>query len=308
MGSLEHRKDVQRSVALSRLRDAAVKTAGSLALVRPLIQRVGNLWGRSAQFRDLYSKDAPTHATAFEIFQHEWSSAVPGFETGKSKLFEDDRVRWLESQLGSFQGKRVLELGPLEGGHTTMMERGGAEIVSIEANQRGFLKCLVVKNALNLKTEFLYGDFSRYLESAPPRSFDFVLASGVLYHMNEPLKLLHEVARVGDAFGVWTHYYDASILGATPRFDPHPQFHVLDGKTVEVYRQNYLFSVTARGFCGGSAPTSYWLTRDGLLDYVQSLGFEVRVGAEDLRHPGGPCILFFAKRISGERGRWHRSD
>jgi SAM-dependent methyltransferase len=284
------------NTALSRLRGAAVRTAGSLALVRPLIQRVGGLWGQSAQFRDLYSKDAPTPATAFEIFQNEWSSCVPGFEAGKSKLFEDERIRWLELQLGSFQGKRVLELGPLEGGHTTMMERAGAEIVSIEANQRSFLKCLVVKNALHLKTEFLYGDFCRYLAAAPPRSFDFVLASGVLYHMKEPLKLLHEVARVGDALGVWTHYYDASIIGATPRFDPHPQLQVVDGKTVEVYRQNYLFSVAARGFCGGSAPTSYWLTRTGLLDYVRSLGFEVCVGAEDLRHPGGPCILFFAKR------------
>jgi hypothetical protein len=65
---------------------------------------------------------------------------------------------------------------------------------------------------------------------------------------------------------------------------------------VEVYRQNYLFSVTAPGFCGGSAPISYWLTRDGMLDYVQSLGFEVHVGTEDPNHPAGPCILFFAKR------------
>jgi SAM-dependent methyltransferase len=282
----------------TKLRDAMVKTAGSLTLVRPLIQRIGHLWGRSPQFRDLYSRETPTPATAFTIFQNEWSSAVPGFEAGKSTLFEDDRVRWLESQFGSLQGKRVLELGPLEGGHTTMMERAGAEIVSIEANQRSFLKCLVVKNALHLKTEFLYGDFCRYLESAPPRSFDLVLASGVLYHMKEPLKLLHEVARVGNAFGVWTHYYDAAIIGATPRFDPHPQFHMLDGKTVEVYQQNYLFAVTAKGFCGGSAPTSYWLTREGMLDYAKSLGFEVRVGAEDVNHPAGPCILFFAKRKS----------
>lgn len=288
------------SVVRDKLRAAAINIA-RLPLAGPLIQRAGRLWGRSALPRDLYCREAPTTATAFGIFQSEWSSAVPGFETGNAGLFDDSRIHWLESQLGSFQGKRVLELGPMEGGHTAMMERRGADIVSIEANRRGFLKCLVVKNALHLDTEFLYGDFRRYLEAAQPRSFDFVLASGVLYHMSEPLKLLHEVARVGDAFGVWTHYYDATIIGVNPRFDPHPQFQTLDGKTAEVYKQNYLF-ITAKRFCGGSASTSYWLTRDGMLDYVQSLGFEVTVGAEDLKHPQGPSILFFAKRV-GRSGR-----
>ncbi len=284
------------------LRAVTVRTAAATPFARRLIGTAAQLWGRSRGARDLYSEEYPTPATAFQLFSGEWSSAVPGCKTGEAGLFEDARIHWLESQLGSFAGKRVLELGPLEGGHTTMMERAGAEVVSIEANQQGFLKCLVVKNALHLKTEFLYGDFRRYLETAKARSFDFVLASGVLYHMVEPLKLLREVARVADAFGIWTHYYDADIIGPTPRFDSHPQFHTLDGKTVEVYRQRYLFSLAAKGFCGGTAATSYWLTRDGILDYVGSLGFEVRIGAEDLKHPAGPAILFFAKRINDREG------
>jgi SAM-dependent methyltransferase len=280
------------------VRAAILQTAGRVPFVRPALQQVGQWLGQTPRIRDVYSREVPSPATPFTIFKNEWSSAVPGFETGKVGLFDDSRVKWLQAQLGSFEFKRVLELGPLEGGHTNMLERAGADVIAIEANQRAFLKCLVVKNALHLKSEFLYGDFRPYLEQTQPGAFDFVLAVGVLYHMLEPAKLLHDIARVTDSFGIWTHYYDAKIIGATPRFDPKPSAQIVEGKSVEVYKQNYLFTVKAPGFCGGSAPTSYWLTRNGLLDYVNALGFDVQVGEENLEHPAGPCILFFAKRRS----------
>ena len=45
---------------------------------------------------------------------------------------------WALSLLGSIEGQSVLELGPLEGGHTYMLHKAGANITSIEANKRGF--------------------------------------------------------------------------------------------------------------------------------------------------------------------------
>jgi hypothetical protein len=256
------------------------------------------LWGRSPQFHDTYSRDAPSPATPFNIFKNSWSSAVPGFETGSSSLFDDIRIKWLEAQLGSFSGQRVLELGPLEGGHTCMMERAGASVVAIEGNQRAFLKCLIVKDAFHLKSEFLYGDFRPYIETTKSGSFDFILAMGVLYHMLEPLKLLHDVARVTNAFGLWTHYYDTDIIGKTLHFDPKPFLQTVDGNSAEVYRQHYLSSLTAPTFCGGSAPTSCWLTKNGLLQYIERLGFQARVGDDTPHHPNGPSILLFAKRTT----------
>jgi hypothetical protein len=221
---------------------------------------------------------------------------VPGFESGSAPLFDDDRIKWLETQLGSYSGRSVLELGPLEGGHTYMMERAGAKVIAIEANQRAFLKCLIVKDALHLKSEFLYGDFRPYLEVSPPGRFDFVLAVGVLYHMLEPLKLLHDIARVTDVFGLWTHYFDPHIIRDKLRFDSKPVIQTVEGKSAEVYRQYYLSSVGTAKFCGGSEPTSCWLTREGLLQYLNCLGFEVQIGEDNPHHPNGPSILLFARR------------
>jgi SAM-dependent methyltransferase len=78
----------------------------------------------------------------------------------------------------------VLELGPLEGGHSFMFERLGArEVIAIEANPRAYLKCLIIKELLDLRrVRFLCGDFLEYLR-ADGTDFDLVFASGVLYHM-----------------------------------------------------------------------------------------------------------------------------
>jgi len=278
-------------------RGAAVRTAATLPFVRGLVQLGGRQWGYLPQNRDVYSREAPSPDAPFNIFGDAWSSAVPGFKTGTSNLFDDSRIKWLETQLGSFQNQRVLELGPLEGGHTFMMERAGAKVVAIEANQRAFLKCLIVKDTFHLNSEFLYGDFRPYLQALQPGRFDFVLAIGVLYHMLEPARLLHDIARVTDAFGLWTHYYDPALIGAELRFNPKPRLQTVEGNSVEVYEQHYLLSVGVPRFCGGSEPTSCWLTKDGLLRYVKYLGFEVQVGGEDPRHPHGPSILLYAKRV-----------
>jgi hypothetical protein len=53
------------------------------------------------------------------LFNGEWASNVPGFGMGELKLFDDPRVKWLGEQMGGFAGKRILELGPLEGGTHT---------------------------------------------------------------------------------------------------------------------------------------------------------------------------------------------
>ena len=130
-----------------------------------------------------------------------------------------------------------------------------------------------------------------------PGRFDFVLAVGVLYHMLEPLKLLHDIARVTDAFGLWTHYYDRDSMRGKLRFDSQPVIQTVEGKSAKVYKQYYLSSGGTAKFCGGTEPTSCWVTKDGLLQYVKGLGFEVQVGEDNPQHPNGPSILLFARRV-----------
>src|SRR5687768_5098242 len=131
----------------------------------------------SADILDSYVHSAPSPQNAADIFKGEWSSRLPldGVESGGAGLFDDERIKWGVEQIGGVEGKTVLDLGPLEGGHSAMFEwMGAAEVVAVEANTRAYLKCLVTKELLGLKrVSFLCGDFVEYLRERP-RRFDLV--------------------------------------------------------------------------------------------------------------------------------------
>ena len=121
------------------------------------------VWWRGAL--DRYVASAPSPQNALDIFEGAWTSRLPSpFENarvGATPLFEDERLAWAIDDLGGFDGARIVELGPLEGGHTYMLQRAGAaSVVAIEGNRRAYLKCLVVKELLALqRARFLCGDF-----------------------------------------------------------------------------------------------------------------------------------------------------
>ena len=192
------------------------------ALVRPVIAAVWTqprVAGKADDILDWYVKTAPHPQRALDIFKGEWASTLPApysdLQTGPLPLFGDPRLIWAAGRLGRFEGKTVLELGPLEGGHSWMMSNlGAASVTGVEANTRAFLKCLILKELLGMpRTRFLCGDFVSYLEEEQPR-YDIVFASGVLYHMRDPVHLIDLIGRAADRVYLWTHYYDPRVCGA----------------------------------------------------------------------------------------------
>ena len=76
-----------------------------------------------------------------------------------------------------------------------MLQKLGANtITSIESNKCAFMKCLSVKEIFNLnRVHFKLGNFIPFLESTNEK-FDAVIASGILYHMTEPVSVLTKMA------------------------------------------------------------------------------------------------------------------
>jgi SAM-dependent methyltransferase len=255
---------------------------------------------------DHYILTRPSAQNALDIFQGEWSSKLPdefGLVTkpGTAALFEDARIEWAEQHLGGFAGRSVLELGPLEGGHSYMLQkRGAARVVAIEANTRCYLKCLCVKEVLGLdKVDFLLGDFIAFMEESTAR-FDVLVASGVLYHMTDPIALLRLIGKSSDRVMLWTHFYDEAIIRASsvlsPRFGTLRSF-TQDGHTYQCATQSYQVERTKAAFCGGAAPVSNWLTKDSLVQALRNLGYTgIEVGFEAPHHPNGPSLALCATR------------
>lgn len=254
---------------------------------------------------DQYVTSAYTPQEALDIFKGEWSSKLPeplaGLESGSIPLFEDGRIEWAVAQLGGIESKTVIELGPLEAGHSYMLERLGAEsILSVEANSHAYLKCLIVKELLDLKrVRFVYGDCIEYLRSNRTK-FDVCIASGILYHMRNPVELIALAAQASDQIFLWTHYYDKAIISKNPnlahKFPSSKQVEHC-GFRHTLYSQEYKVALNWGGFCGGSEASSNWLSRDDILGCLKHFGLNnIEINFDHPDHPNGPSFALVATR------------
>lgn len=250
-----------------------------------------------------YIKSKPSDQNTIDLFKNEWSSELPGkfikLKAGKAKLFEDPRIKWAIMEMGGVKAKTVIELGPLEAGHSYMLEKAGAKkIIAIEANTRAYLKCLIIKEILRLqKSQFLLGDFVKYLKNSPP-NFDTCIAHGVLYHMVHPAELIKLISGCSNKVTIWTHYYDEKIItnndNIKHKFTSQRSINYLGFKCV-YYKQEYEKALDWMGFCGGSAPYSNWMARDDIIECLKYFGFKkIKTEFEQPLHQHGPSFALVA--------------
>jgi hypothetical protein len=261
-----------------------------------------------AEFRNFFEV-APRDQNALELFSGEWSSQPPAsrndLKAGATPLFDDPRITWAHDRLnemgfaGGFAGRNVLELGPLEGGHSYLLDRLGAKsITAIEANARAYLKCLVAKETFGMpRVRFRLGDGLVHLRETS-ESYDVAVACGILYHLTNPVELIDLLSRHCQALMLWTVYYDPAFVAANPV--PGAKFTdtvAMDyaGFRHTVHRFNYGPALDWKGFCGGRDVFSYWLELPAILAALERFGFK------DIRHEQQPnvhgsALLLVARR------------
>jgi SAM-dependent methyltransferase len=249
-----------------------------------------------------FEQRPPAHRNAIELFEGRWaidlSALDPAWSGGSFDFRTDPRpelaARYLGSSKQRLDGMSVLELGPLEATHTWRLEQLGAErIVAIEANREAYLKCLIMKEVLGLRrATFMLGDFSPYLAETDDR-FDLIFCSGVLYHMEHPLHLIRDIARVGERCFVWTHYYA----------ETHPKcgHRVSKPATLDAFSAPYFvapyYDRAQPRFWGGNKSSSSWMGRGDIIAAFRHFGFE-RVEAFDDNPDGrdGPSFSLAASK------------
>lgn len=251
----------------------------------------------SDSIRNVEVHESPSAQNAVDLFADHWVSALPqtlGLTSGTLPTFRDSRISTLLAHLDSIKNTKVLELGPLEAGHTYMLHEAGAKVTAIESNTHSYLKCLVVKEILSLnRAHFFLGDFNPYIETTHER-FDLVLASGVLYHQRDPIHLLENLSRITDRIALWTHYWDERAVHANAELSAALE----DAPTTAHWRGRSVRTHPVVCEPGSDAPMSAcWMEREGLLTVLAGLGYtDVTVLDDDEHHANGPAILLVAQR------------
>jgi len=246
-----------------------------------------------------FEQRPPAHANAIDIFAGRWATDLSDFNSawrgGEARLGLDPRLGLAAKHLGQenrFDGMAVLELGPLEAAHTFHLEQlGAARILAIESNVEAYLKCLIMKEALGIaRATFMLGDFGLYLRDTRER-FDMVFCCGVLYHMEAPLALIRDIARVSDKCFVWTHYFNPNrTVGrvAVPA--------TVGGLRGTYYRAEYPDREQG-SFWGGNKPVASWMSRTDIIAAFRHFGFDtVDVLGEEPDAMFGAAITLAARR------------
>lgn len=249
-------------------------------------------WPTTAQ--DLfasYEESFPSQQNAVDLIPG-WSTAFPtefALKAGNLPLFADARIHWAIEQFGDLKGSRVLELGPLEAAHTTMLNAAGAHVEAIEANKLAYLKCLISKEVYQLSnTRFYLGDFVQWLEKTDT-TYDLIIASGVLYHMRDPLRLLQAMVKRTRTIYLWTVCIENDELQPT-------KIETINGVPARLYARHYGPGKENQSFCGGMVDRPYWMHRNDILAVLKSFGFSnITIAHEEPEHLHGPCFSIFAK-------------
>jgi hypothetical protein len=295
------------SKGILQLRQGLEKWLGSWTSPQPIKDSMDFLASgdvsASEQFTQ-YEMRLPSHQNAIDLLPG-WSSAFPsnpGLTAGNIPLFADTRILSALDSYGSIKGKTVLEVGPLEGMHTYILNgRGPARIDAIEANKLCYLRCLVTKEILKLtNANFYLGDVRSWLTETET-VYDLAIASGVLYHMHDPAEFLKSLAARSNAIFIWTHFYDEAAMPPSDLrnlpFSGKVEIRDLDGLKLHYHERSYQQANTNASFCGGMRDRHYWMRKDEILSLLAHYGYvDIDELDVNLDHAGGPCISVFARK------------
>lgn len=276
-------------------------------------------------------KGVPSAQAGVNIFEGEWAYRLPieSVDSGTGDGFEKKHISVFlsERNFGSLKGMSCVELGPNEAEVSFHLHHAGcAEIVSVEARIRSFLKCLVVKNYLKLDSvTFQLGDFQQYLEQTE-RVFDLCVAAGVLYHMEDPIRLIEMIAKRSERLALATHYYSPEILAIDSRLDssgmppvswklvPNRQtLHDVGGFEVTYYAHEYTGNIDDHETFGHGGILTYanFMTREDIVRVLEFYGFQILELVDSPQGPRGPFLSLVGRKkesLLGARKSRQRLD
>ncbi|MEK6282012.1 MAG: methyltransferase domain-containing protein [Acidobacteriota bacterium] len=180
---------------------------------------------------------------------------------------------------------RIADLGCLEGGFAMAFSREGATVLGIEARAADLEKAALLKEHFGLSgMELLCADV-KDLTVERFGTFDVVLALGILYHIDEPVQWLRQLAGATRGVLIIDSHFAPADEASFKQID-HRFATMLGGlEKTEVGGWNYEgrwyteYDDNAdrekQLWASYSNPKSFWLTKESLLLALMRSGFDL---------------------------------
>jgi len=183
----------------------------------------------------------------------------------------------LDETGGDLRGKRVIDLGCLEGGYAAAFAiHGAAYSLGVDARKENIARCQLVKESLQLPNlEFECRDIRNLGTDTYGSCFDVVFAAGILYHLDDPFSALESMAQLCSGFLL----LDTHVAEAQSRHDLMPATRVFWGRNY----QGGLFVEHPAGTAAETVErdvwasygnhTSFWIRKPDLIEILEAIGF-----------------------------------
>ena len=198
-------------------------------------------------------------------------------------------------------GKRVADLGCLEGGYALEFARMGFESFGIEVRGSNFENCIEVKRRAELPNlDFAQDDVWNLAKYGP---FDVIFCCGLLYHLDRPrefIQLMGQQAR--DAIIINTHYAPRGwYFGSQFKLSKMTEQEGLPGRWLSEHKAQSTEELEKLKWASWDNQRSFWPTKEALLHAINEAGFDLAFEQFDtLGH-------ILGNSMSKETKRNHRS-
>jgi SAM-dependent methyltransferase len=215
---------------------------------------------------------------------------------GEPDFIETDlRLRAIERALtllyrNRLAGLRVADLGCLEGGFSLALAQRGMNVLGIEARRKNLEKALLLKEHFGLTNLELLCDDVKNFTRERRDVFDVTLALGILYHLDQPVAWLRQVAEATRGVLIIDSHYAPADEAALSLIDPRlrqlgPIKQMEDRGSI--YEGRWFFEYGAEVdaesqlWASYSNRSSFWLTKESLLRSLSRAGFDLVLEQHD---------------------------
>jgi uncharacterized protein DUF1698 len=188
-------------------------------------------------------------------------------------------VDWLDPE-----AKTILEFGCHEGNHTVQLAAVAREVVAVEVRPKNVVAALVRLWAHDVRNARVVLKDVREVDHRFG-AFDILFHVGVLYHLDDPVEHVFQIARMAPALVLDTHYASGS-----------------EAKRSDLYREGKVYGACLvveggwKSSFSGVESASRWLLRDSLTDLLTDAGFHEIDVVSDRIERNGPRLTLLARR------------